>query len=337
MTPRTYLLLLSAAFCGSLHAAPKIECDQPKYDFGTSLNDQTIEHVFTLRNAGDEELVIQNVQPSCGCTLAELGDKNLAPGESTTVKARLDLTNRLGRQDKHISVFSNDPETRTLNLLISGDSISALRLDPPVLAFNTIAPTGTVTKTFFVTSSLKEKFKVLDVVSPQKIFQSRITPVEEGVKYQVDVSVSAEGRAGGAVNDNLVVYTDHPKARVMAMAAYGQIPEPLTVSPNVITLLASAGTRPVTRYITVRPGLVTSFKVLKAEFPDPSVNVSIRQHAQYGYQIMLQNINATHDLAGKEIVIQTDAPGREEIRVGIQIMENGKVVNPPIMENGAPK
>ena len=337
MTFRSSILLLAAAIATGLHAAPKIECDQPKYDFGTSLNDQTIEHVFTLRNAGDEELVIQNVQPSCGCTLAELGDKNLAPGESTTIKARLDLTNRLGRQDKHISVFSNDPATRTLTLLMSGESISALRLEPPVLAFNTIAPTGTVTRTFFVTSPLKEKFKVLDVVSPQKMFQCRITPVEEGVKYQVDVSVSAEGRSGGAINDNLVVYTDHPKARVMAMAAYGQIPEPLTVSPNVITLLTNAGARPVTRYITVRPGLITNFKVLKAEFPDPSVNVSIRQHNQYGYQIMLQNINATHDLAGKEVVISTDAPGREEIRIGIQIMDNGKVVNPPIVENGAPK
>lgn len=337
MTVRSALLVLAATFAAGLHAAPKIECDQPKYDFGTSLNDQTIEHVFTLRNAGDEELVIQNVQPSCGCTLAELGDRNLAPGETTTVKARLDLTNRLGRQDKHISVFSNDPANRTLTLLISGESISALRLDPPVLAFNTISPTGTVTKTFFVTSPMNEKFKVLDVVSPQKIFQCRITPVEEGVKYQVDVSVSAEGRPGGAVNDNLVVYTDHPKARVLAMAAYGQIPEPLAVSPNIITLLASAGSRPVTRYITVRPGLVTNFKVLKAEFPDPSVNVSIRQHAQYGYQIMLQNINATHDLAGKEVLITTDAPGREQIRVGIQIMENGKIVSPPVLEAGSPK
>ncbi len=337
MNVRPCLLFVAATLASGLHAAPKIECENPKFDFGTSLNDQTIEHVFTLRNGGDEELVIQNVQPSCGCTLAELGDKNLAPGESTTIKARLDLTNRLGRQDKHISVFSNDPANRTLTLLISGDSISAIRLDPPVLAFNTITPTGTVTKTFFVTSSLNEKFKVLDVVSPQKIFQSRITPVEEGVKYQVDVSVSAEGRAGGSVNDNLVIYTDHPKARVMAMAAYGQIPEPLTVSPNIITLLASSGARPVTRYVTVRPGLVANFKVLKAEFPDPSVVVSIRQHAQYGYQIMLQNINATHDLAGKEVVITTDAPGREEIRIGIQIMENGKVVSPPVVEIGKPK
>ena len=323
-----------AALATGLSAAPRIECDNPKFDFGTALNDQTIEHVFTLRNAGDEELVIQNAQPSCGCTVAELGDKNLAPGESTTLKARLDLTNRLGRQDKYISVFSNDPATRTLTLLISGDSISALRLDPPVLAFNTIAPTGTVTRSFLVTSSLPEKFKVLDVVSPQKIFQSRITPVEEGVKYQVDVSVSAEGRAGGAVNDNLVIYTDHPKARVMSMAAYGQIPEPLSVSPNVITLLANAGARPVTRYITIRPGLVTDFKVLKAEFPDPSVVVNIRQHTQYGYQIMLQNIVATPDLAGREVVITTDAPGREEIRIPVQIMDNGRVVNPPLLENG---
>ncbi|MFO1492624.1 MAG: DUF1573 domain-containing protein [Kiritimatiellia bacterium] len=318
--------LLALAASTRAFAAPKIECDQPKFDFGTSLNDRVIEHSFTLRNAGDEELVIQSVNPSCGCTLAEIGDKNLAPGESTVVKARLDLSNRLGRQDKNIAVFSNDPANRTLTLLISGDSISALKIDPPVLAFGTISPTGTVTKTVFITSSLGEKFKVLDVVSPQKIFQSKVTPVEEGIKYQIDVTVTGTGRTGGAVNDNLVIYTDHPKARVMALAAYGQIPEPIAVSPGMITLLTNTGGRPVTRYVTLRPGLVTQFKVLKAEFPDPSVVVSIREHTQYGYQIMLQGIMPKADLAGKEVVITTDARGREQIRIPIQIMENGRIL-----------
>jgi len=46
------------------NAGPKIEIREMRYDFGKVIQGTTAEHVFEIRNAGSEQLVIEKVQPS---------------------------------------------------------------------------------------------------------------------------------------------------------------------------------------------------------------------------------------------------------------------------------
>jgi hypothetical protein len=46
------------------NAGPKIEVSELRYDFGKVVQGTRVEHVFEIRNAGSEQLVIEKVQPS---------------------------------------------------------------------------------------------------------------------------------------------------------------------------------------------------------------------------------------------------------------------------------
>ncbi len=43
---------------------PKIEVREVKYDFGKVVQGTEVSHVFVVRNAGTEQLIIERVQPS---------------------------------------------------------------------------------------------------------------------------------------------------------------------------------------------------------------------------------------------------------------------------------
>ena len=51
--------------------APRIAVEPPAFDFGSALPEKRSQKEFTLRNLGDEDLVIENVSTTCGCTVAE--------------------------------------------------------------------------------------------------------------------------------------------------------------------------------------------------------------------------------------------------------------------------
>ena len=46
------------------NTGPKIEVPEMRYDFGKVIQGTRVEHVFEIRNAGSEQLVIEKIQPS---------------------------------------------------------------------------------------------------------------------------------------------------------------------------------------------------------------------------------------------------------------------------------
>ena len=106
-----YLTLLLGFGASSIsgYAAPKLACDEPEYQFGELDSSETVKHNFVIRNEGDEPLKITRVRTDCGCTLARLKDKTLAPGEQTTLLSTLSLKGRHGKQRKRITLETNDP------------------------------------------------------------------------------------------------------------------------------------------------------------------------------------------------------------------------------------
>jgi len=77
------------------------------YDFGTIPEGPAAEHVFMFTNTGKEPLVIQRVQPSCGCTAPDWSKEPVAPGKTGMVKATYGTQGRPGHFEKTMTVFTN--------------------------------------------------------------------------------------------------------------------------------------------------------------------------------------------------------------------------------------
>lgn len=77
------------------------------FDFGTLEEGPAAEHVFTFTNTGKEPIVIQRVQPSCGCTTPDWTKDPIAPGKTGMIKASYGTQGRPGPFEKTMTVFTN--------------------------------------------------------------------------------------------------------------------------------------------------------------------------------------------------------------------------------------
>lgn len=107
-----------------LKNAPVVTYDGESFDFGDIKPGTKNEHTFNLKNTGKRDLVIRDVKSSCGCT-AVTPSKNIVPsGDSVPLKVVFDSTGKSGRQNKTITVITNDPKNPTTILRISSNIVA---------------------------------------------------------------------------------------------------------------------------------------------------------------------------------------------------------------------
>lgn len=76
-------------------------------DFGRINEGQKLVLSFRFKNSGNKPLVIEDVRPTCGCTVAEFPRQPIAPGQEGEITGEFDSNGREGLQRKHITVRSN--------------------------------------------------------------------------------------------------------------------------------------------------------------------------------------------------------------------------------------
>lgn len=77
------------------------------HDFGTLQEGDPAEAEFVFTNTGDKPLIIQNVQPGCGCTTPYWSKDPVAPGKTGIIKAAYGTKGRVGSFNKNITVTSS--------------------------------------------------------------------------------------------------------------------------------------------------------------------------------------------------------------------------------------
>jgi len=99
-------------------AAARISVEPEAFDFGKALQNKVLHKDFVIRNIGTEDLVIDRVSTTCGCTVAEGYAKLVKPGQSTTMDVQLQTRNYNGRVERKILVRSNDTTRDPMELKV---------------------------------------------------------------------------------------------------------------------------------------------------------------------------------------------------------------------------
>jgi hypothetical protein len=76
-------------------------------DFGTIQEGQKLEVSFRFKNTGEKPLVISQVRPSCGCTVAEQPKEPIPPGGEGLIKAVFNSEGHVGSNHKTLYVSAN--------------------------------------------------------------------------------------------------------------------------------------------------------------------------------------------------------------------------------------
>ena len=117
LIPVILLIFISNSHSNLSSPLPVIKFDDLNYDFGDVKQGENLEHVFKFTNSGKGTLVINSVQPSCGCTGVVMDEKKeFAEGETGEIKITFSTQGRQGVNTKTVSVNTNDPENPVITL-----------------------------------------------------------------------------------------------------------------------------------------------------------------------------------------------------------------------------
>jgi len=88
-------------------AGPLIQCDPTPADLGGLKAGEIVNHTYVITNAGSQTLLITNVVPTCGCTVAKDYARAIGPGRTGKILIQFNSAHKSGVVNKKIKVFSN--------------------------------------------------------------------------------------------------------------------------------------------------------------------------------------------------------------------------------------
>lgn len=115
---KTVILLFLIVFPSLSFAQPEIKFDAETFDLG-EVQEQSVSHSFEFKNTGTQELIINNIAPSCGCTAILVSSTKIKPGETGKIKASVNLRGMSGKNTKAIRISTNDPVKPEITLFLT--------------------------------------------------------------------------------------------------------------------------------------------------------------------------------------------------------------------------
>lgn len=195
MKPLRFLLSVTAimlSFASVAVGAPVASVDNPVFDFGTVLQGKHVDHVFILKNKGGSVLNIGNVSTSCGCTVADVSTRSIAPGKHSDIRVSFNSTNFSGIINKSVTIQTNDPKTPVYTLILKGSVFEEINFTPKQLNLGEIKIGARKDVSINVTNSGKHPVNLTSVKTtmPQVLVKTKKATVKAGGKAVINISVT---------------------------------------------------------------------------------------------------------------------------------------------------
>ena len=88
------------------------------YDFGNSVQNDTLSVVFTVKNTLNEPLNILGIKLSCKCGQAKINKSHLKPNQAATLKVDFYTSQFIGLQKKQIRIETDNENQKYLEYYI---------------------------------------------------------------------------------------------------------------------------------------------------------------------------------------------------------------------------
>ena len=112
--------------------------DNETIDFGKIKQSIPTKGTFTVTNISNAPLIIEQANPTCGCTISDYTKEPIAPGKTGVINATYNAANA-GHFEKHLTVkFAGVDEMKSITF--TGDVLTADEFDKA----KTAAPAATV-------------------------------------------------------------------------------------------------------------------------------------------------------------------------------------------------
>ncbi|MEM9480741.1 MAG: DUF1573 domain-containing protein [Verrucomicrobiota bacterium] len=173
---------------GASLAMAQLTFPETEIEKSMEASEDTTTVTFRFENKSDAEIKIEEVKTSCVCLTAKTDKESYAPGDSGEVTAVFKVGNASGEVRKYVNVSSSTSgkkhATERLGVKISIPEI--ITIEPKMLEWST--GEEMVPKKFTVSIDYASPIQIIKVTSSREQFGHTITTVEEGKKYEIEVT-----------------------------------------------------------------------------------------------------------------------------------------------------
>ncbi len=290
-------------------AAPRIECEEPKYDFGTVIGRNQISHEFIIWNRGDEPLVISKIKNCCG-TKSKIDPMTIPPGSNAVCTTVFTTKNRYGEQDKQILLITNDKKHLYYDLRMTGTLLKPIEFSPRLVRLGDLMPDGTISETITATNLL-DKAVTLDSVSTTVKGLEAVILESTARSWKVQLrreSIVAIGQLNGQMHLNFSTGT-------VDVPVIGTVKPIIQATPDKIQLSAGSS-KEVERLVMLRSGDGRPFEILSSrlENADGSVETKKLTDGKWQVKLLIQPASIKPDAS---IVIKTSVAFQDFIVIAL--------------------
>ena len=211
---------------------PDVQTDEVLFDFGYAQHQQTITHIFKLKNVGNQPLDILDVDSSCSCTAALLSEKTILPGETAEIEVKFETEYRRGRQISTVKVRTNDSDTPIIHFTLTGVVAGLARVVPNNLHLKYISNQENIHKTIEIYDPGDGRLKVKSIQSSSPYIKTRVRHIyKDGLIAKIFVTIKP-GLPFGELEEKLTILTEGYRYPHVEVLVTGQVVGAIRLTPD---------------------------------------------------------------------------------------------------------
>jgi hypothetical protein len=219
------------------YAGARIQFDSAVYDFGKVVSGEPVKHIFYFTNTGVQDLVLNNVHGTCGCTVVGDWVRQVKPGGSGAIPVVLNTANNNHPVTKLITGVCNDG-TRpggVFTLQLKGIVWKPVDVIPPALAPFIRPDVPFASASAHITNALEQLMMLSPPECDNPRFAAHLKTNVLGRDYTLVVSNSAPLPPGSA-KALVTIKTSLTNPAVLSVTVWAHCQPPVNVMPDRIAL-----------------------------------------------------------------------------------------------------
>ena len=255
---------------------PRIQFATPIYDFGRVKSGEPVKCTYVFTNTGDRLLILNSVQPQCGCTAAGEWTKQVEPGRTGVIPIQFNTVGYNGQVFKQTTVTCNVTNQPTLFIQLKGTVYKPFDVIPPLAVLNLSPDAESVFVVVTITNNTEEPLVLYPPESNNRMFSAQLKTNQPGKGYQLTVS-TVPPLSTGSVQGQISMKSTWTNTPVIPVTVVANVQPAIMVIPSYITLPPGPLPHAVTNSVAIQNNSTNLVTLSEPVVSVPGVEAQIKE------------------------------------------------------------
>ena len=306
-------------------SVPDLRFGSYSHDLGSVEEGSQTERILLFRNAGEKELVISQVRPSCTCLEVASFTERMAPGGQGRIALVFDATGLRGGLTYQVFVESNDPVSPLAVVEVAAlVKPSSLLISKRRIYFGDVDARSGASRELYVKDPGDGSLEIVDVVTESPHLgvvlggkAISMPGVEEPV-FPVEVTLKP-GVPVGPFEGAITLVSNHPKEPRLEIPVVATVKGDIEVWPEALFLGFAQEDQTLSESVTVHACSPRTFAIEVACTPPDLFSVEVSPKADGSEYVATVRLKETVSagLVKGEVHFHTDSPLQPTVTVPV--------------------